>query len=370
MKPNLNFLRHHHDLSALFALYLVVAGCLVATALGVVVVEGWNGIVQPPAVAASALTASPEPGLALTNPPTTFVRRLDGAIVTSLEEADALPFAVMIENSTTVRPQSGLSQASVVYETLAEGGITRFLALYLPGVTVEKIGPVRSARHYYVDWAEEYAAPYAHAGGSPLGLSQITRDHVPDLNGIGNAWRYFWRDRAFSAPHNLFTNAEQLRTAATELGYERPASFTPWQFSDAPTGDRLTPATTVSVNFSSASYAARFEYDQSTQRYRRFNGGLAHLDRSTGEQLSFDNVIVQFVARPVSLGQKGRIDIETEGEGQAMLFHNGLVQEGTWKKSGVAGRTQFFGPDGLPLQLSRGTTWVAVVPSDRKVEYQ
>lgn len=370
MKPNLNFIRFHHDFSTLCALYLVIVGLLVAGVLGVVVVEGWNEVVQPPAAAASALAVTPDDGLAPTNAPITFARRLDGASVASVEAADALPFAVMIENSTTVRPQSGLSQAAVVYETLAEGGITRFLVLYLPSATAEKIGPVRSARHYYVDWAEEYGAPYAHAGGSPLGLSQITRDHVPDLNGIGNAWRYFWRDRAFPAPHNLFTNAEQLRKAARDLGYEKAATFVPWNFADAPGDGAATPATRLTVNFSSAAYTARFEYDQSSQRYRRFNGGVAHLDRSTGEQLAFDNVIVQLVARPVSLGEKGRIDLETEGEGRAMLFRRGLVQEGTWKKSGVAGRTQFFGDDGSPLQLSRGTTWVTVVPSDRPVEYQ
>lgn len=367
MKTNINFISDTTFAPAALGLSLVVVGSLLATALIVETVDGWQSFMMTsPRSVFAASTASNDTPQAVT----LFTRRLDGMPAGSREEADAIPLAVVIENMSSTRPQSGLSQARVVYETLAEGGITRLLALFPSGADAEKIGPVRSVRHYLVDWAEEYGSPIVHAGGSPLGLSQITRDHVPDVNGISHAWKYFWRDRTVPAPHNLFTNSDQLRRAVQEMNLPTQAQFEAWTFEDGVKSDLGRALTrTVTVDISSAAYAVRFEYDQTSNAYLRFNGGQPHRDRGTDEQLRVENVVIQFVQPPTSLGAKGRIDLETEGQGRALIFRNGGVHEGTWKKSGVAERTRWVSGDGSALALNRGATWIVVVPNDRTVAY-
>jgi hypothetical protein len=276
----------------------------------------------------------------------------------------------MVENLPATRPQSGLGAARLVYETLAEGGVTRFLAFVYPADLPSKIGPVRSARHYYVDWAEEQGVPYAHVGGSPLALQQIARDQVPDVNGIGNAWRYFWRDRERTAPHNLFTDGAHLQQAVTELGLTSRSNVEPWVYAEPPSQPPSPAVRTIEIDFSGRAYAVRYEFDESDRVYRRFNGGQPHLDKSTDQQLAATNLIVQFVPPPKSLGEKGRIDITTVGQGRALVFNDGSVTEGAWNKKSVTARTEFVRPDGSPIVLNRGATWVAVVPADRSVSYR
>jgi len=350
---------------------LLVVGLVLGAALVVYSVQGWK-LMFPSADAASSVGVpsgkTDDTGI---EPSPTFVRRVDGVLVDSQAAADVVPVSVMIENSTTVRPQSGLSQARVVYETLAEGGVTRFVAMFLPNSDIKKIGPVRSVRHYYLDWAEEYGGAFAHAGGSPLGLSQITRDQVPDLNGIGNAWRYFFRDRGLPAPHNLFTTGQQLDQAVADLKYPTVATFESWMYDDVRTlSDGARSANVIDIGFSGRAYAVRYDYNAETNTYLRFNGGVPHLDRSNDDQLRADNVIVQVVGVPGYLGEKGRIDIETIGTGKVYVFRNGGVIEGTWSKESSKARTKFLDANGQPIPLNRGVTWVAVTPSNQSVAYR
>lgn len=345
--------------------YLVVVGGLIGIALLAHLVAGWK-LMFPSLVAAAVKGVATE---AESSSPLLVARVIGGELVPPDRAAES-PVGVMIENLPTTRPQSGLGAARLVYETLAEGGVTRFLAVVYPSDLSGKIGPVRSARHYYVDWIEELGLPYAHAGGSPQALQQIARDQVADVNGIGNAWRYFWRDHQRSAPHNLFTDGEHLIQALRELGLNARPGVASWAFADPPPSRPEATATTIEVDFSGQAYTVRYEYDQAGNRYRRFNGGQPHLDRSTDQQLSATNVVVQFVARPTSLGEKGRIDIQTTGQGRALVFNHGTVTEGIWKKPSVAERTQFFGVDGSPVTFNRGATWIAVVPDDRAVSFR
>lgn len=350
---------------ALLGWYVVVVGGLIGVVLLAHLVAGWGLMFPAPAVASASDRGVIDgaQSLALT------ARLIGGELVTA-DRATESPVGVMVENLPTTRPQSGLGAARLVYETLAEGGVTRFLVVVYPSDLTGKVGPVRSARHYYVDWAEELGVPYAHAGGSPQALQQIARNQVPDLNGIGNAWRYFWRDRQRAAPHNLFTDGEHVTQAIRELSLHGRADVTPWSYADPPSPRPTLTARAIEVDFSGQAYAVRYEYDQSANSYRRFNGGQPHVDKSTDQQLSAANVVVQFVPRPTSLGEKGRIDIETVGQGRALVFNNGTVVKGAWKKSSVRERTEFVAADGLPVTFNRGTTWVAVVPEDRPVTYR
>jgi hypothetical protein len=185
----------------------------------------------------------------------TLPRVIDGVSVEPGKE-HIFPTCVMIENLSTVRPQAGLQEANVVYEALAEGGITRFMAVFASGENLSKLGPVRSARSYFVDWAEEYECLYAHAGGSPQALEQLSGNTpVTDLNQIGGAAANFWRDpNVTSREHGLFTSSELLLYGARDRGLaDASGEYDGWLFTkESKKKDRPTEEKTVSLAFSSS----------------------------------------------------------------------------------------------------------------------
>jgi hypothetical protein len=299
-------------------------------------------------------------------------RFIDGVTVEPGKE-NLLPKAVMIENLVTVRPQSGLQAAQVVYETLAEGGITRFLAVYATDELLPEIGPVRSARHYFVDWAEEYEGLYAHAGGSPQALGQLatTNHFVLTLNQVGGDHAYFWRDQGIAAPHNLFTSMELLQFALRDNeALEKSGSFSPWKFgSELPRDQRPAEPKTITIPFSSASYEVRYEYSPEQNVYERFNGGEEHIDAATSQPLTVRNVVVQFAEVSLLDPVSGRLEVITQGEGRAVVFHDGTASEGTWRREPGSGRTRFFDSAGAEVNFIPGNIWIHVLPTDRTLEY-
>lgn len=303
--------------------------------------------------------------------PKQLPRSIDGIMVDKGKESPYV-YAIMIENMATslVRPQSGLSSMPIVYETLAEGGITRFLGIYALG-DAKQIGPVRSARPYYVEIAGEYQALYDHAGGSPQALSEIKQYGINDFNALGNGARYHWRDRSKSAPHNLYTSDEKLRFALRDLKFDDKATtFESWKFKDeAPSESRGENEKNIRIHFSSISYQSRFTYNKENNDYKHFFGDAENKDKNTGNQISVKNVIVQRVPKERSGGEKARILLNLEGEGDAYIFRDGQVVEGRWKKENRTARTKWYDKDGKEVELNRGNTWVAILPGDRKLEY-
>lgn len=298
------------------------------------------------------------------------VRRIDGQQV-PLAESNLLPISIMIENLVTVRPQSGLGSANLVYEALAEGGITRFMAVYATTATIDTIGPVRSARHYYVDWAEEFGGLYAHVGGSPQALGILgTEDFLHDLNQFGYS-EYYYRDENIEAPHNLFTTSELMQFAVRDLELtDTEGSYDPYLFKeDTEKKERPTTVNDIVVDFSSFSYQVEWRYDRDTNGYLRFNAGEPHLDANTESQIVAKNVVVQWVESSLLEEDTGRLDIVTIGEGKALLFQDGAVQEGTWKKTERGERTKFYDANGAEFKFNAGATWIEAVPVDRTVTY-
>lgn len=304
----------------------------------------------------------------------TFIRKLDGKIVDSKEQASYWPYAVIIENLLSVRPQSGLSQASVVYETLVEGGATRFMAVFDPSEITTEIGPVRSARPYYLEWSSEYDALYVHCGGSPTALKIIRENSdIKDLNQISRDASYFWRDRSKSAPHNLFTSSQNMNFALRDKGLrDQSTDFQQWKFKDeANLDNRGDNGKSVIFNFSyGLTYKVRYEYNKEKNVYLRFNADQPHLDKNTNKQIEVKNVIVQLVDEPVLSGGQGRLDINVGGEGKAWIFRDGQVIEGIWKKASRKGRTLFYDQAGQEIEFNRGNTWVHVVPKTQDVSYE
>ena len=296
-------------------------------------------------------------------------RRLDGVLVDP-EEADFWPVAVMIDNMTTARPHSGLDKAGVVYEALVEGGCTRFMAVYETSQRADEIGPVRSARPYYLDWVKGLDALYVHCGGSNEALGAIGTGGIRDIDQITGASRFFWRDKSRYAPHNLFTSSKLLDHAVLDSGLsDKKASYQSWKFKDDKVSEeRPSDEKFIKIDFSSVSWLVEYSYDRKNNQYLRSMGGTAHKDKITGKQYTAKNVVVQYVSSSVQ-DAVGRLAMDTIGEGKALVFRDGEVIEGTWKKGSREARIKFYNTDGREVEFNRGQTWVEIVLPERPVEY-
>lgn len=276
---------------------------------------------------------------------------------------DRHPLAVMVENHPDARPQSGLTNASIVFEALTEGGITRFMALYSPFDTSE-IGPVRSARSFYVDWAEGFNAYYAHAGGAMDALLKITKDGVMDLPHTNG---YFERKsyKQVASEHTLYTSTKNLYDLAKKNGFSEVASYTSWKYQDElPVSDRGNQGS-VSINYGD-SYQVEWKYNREKNIYERYLAGVKHTDRKNNEQIVANNIVIITVVRaPLQLpGAKATYEFTTLGRGKAVVVNNGKKQEGEWKKSDSKSQIIFSNPDGVEYKLNSGKTWVEVIPPD------
>lgn len=296
---------------------------------------------------------------------------LTGVLVTP-EAANLRPLGVMIENHQDARPQSGLSQADLVYEAIAEGGITRFLAIFADPRADIRVGPVRSARTYFVDWATELGAFYAHVGGSSSALKQIAaRPGFYDLNQFSVGSPTFWRDlsQQVATEHTMYSSTAKLWQYATATRkYNTKASFTPWKFTDAPAADsRPTTAQTITVDFSSPQFRVGWTYDPAANTYTRSLAGKPHSDAINNKSITAKTVILHTVAHQMVSGDKGsEWKLSLTGSGSARVFMNGVETAATWQKAG-ANRTQYFDSSGKELVLPRGNIWVEIIHPETSV---
>lgn len=295
-----------------------------------------------------------------------FRRSLDGVAVDDETKINPALFAVQIENMVDARPLSGISRASLVYETLAEAGITRLLAFYPADSDVPEIGPVRSARPYFLDWAEEFGALYAHSGGSPEALRLIPQYDILDLNEFSNS-RFFWRSKLRYMPHNLYTSTELLGEAFTAKESEIK-DFTLWQFKNEVLVEaRPSEEGRVKIYFSTKTYEVGWQYDRETNDYLRYQAGVIQQDRD-GAEVRAKNIAVQFT-RVVVLDEVGRKKIDTIGSGEAIVFQDGIRIDGTWQKEARGERTKFYDATGAEIKFNPGVTWVEVVPIGTEIEF-
>jgi len=297
-------------------------------------------------------------------------RNLKGEIVAEGLQVP-YPMGVMIENLPSTRPQSGLQNASIVYETFVEGLATRFLAIFEKN-GLEKIGPVRSARPYYTQWVSEYDSLYAHCGGSPEALINIYNWELNSINQISGDWQYYWRDSTKFAPHNLYTSSELLYRALVdkELANQEPL-YQAWNFKDdQPATAELIEEKYIKLPMSGGSWAVEYKYDLEQNNYLRYNGGVEHQDMLTNETIRVKNVVVQIIPEIVAFGELGRLTLEIESGGEALIFMDGGYNIGTWKKEGTTDRTMFYYSDGAEVEFNVGNTWIEVVPKGYEtVEY-
>ena len=276
------------------------------------------------------------------------------------------PLAVLVENSPNARPQSGLGQADVVYEALAEGGISRFLAVYFTG-NAASIGPVRSARDYFVNIAAEFNASLVHIGASPGGYDSLKRIGLHALDET-HGHPGFERIRARVAPHNAYTSTDSARAALQQVrGAPEPGSWGGLRFRQGgeagPSGDN---GRTLTVRYAPYPYAVRYSYDATARRYARVMGGAPHRDSITGEQLGGKNVVVLTVPSRV-IDAEGRLALDQVGTGKALVLSGGRAVDGRWTKPVATAPLELRDPANLPMLLAPGQTWVQIVPTEAVV---
>ena len=276
------------------------------------------------------------------------------------------PYAVMINNINVARPlQSGLQDAYIIYEIIVEGGITRYMALFLDQDT-ERIGSIRSARHYFLDYALENDAIYVHHGQSPLSESDFSRLDV-DRIVVDNS-KTGWRDNTLNVAteHRLFTSIEKLNSGLGNIRTERDNDLL-LNYSidelDLSSYVGAIPANNVTIKYSGY-ITNTYEYDSESGVYKRFVNGEEHTDYVTKEQYTFKNIITYQVDNyTLNDGEnKGRQDIENIGEGTGYYISGGYAVPITWEKSSRASQTKYYLENGEELVVNDGNTFIQIQP--------
>lgn len=344
---------------------------------------------------------------------------LNGGMFTKTEKGiweKRRPMGIMIENHLDARPLSGLSKADVVYEAVAEGGITRFLGLFYCDVAAADVavGPVRSARVYFIDWISEYGKEplYVHFGGAN---NICTNEEDPECNADGTkregkvdervlaieklidmGWRHSQGNaldgganagapaivrnqyRISETPtaweHSAIGSTDLLFDLGVERGFDGKGwdkGFVSWKFQDG-AAVKSPEASEISFEFWSnkPEYDVKWEYDPVTNSYKRFNGGVPHTDfEFDNKQMTASNVVIMFVEEENMVDEEGHQYYHTTGEGEALIFQNGTIIEGLWKKSSQYERTIFTDAAGKEINFVRGVIWIEAVPNGNDIVY-
>ena len=289
----------------------------------------------------------------------------------TMATSDVRPVAVMIDNdSDAARPQIGLESAYIVYEIIVEGGASRFMALF-KDYRLEKIGPVRSSRHYFLDYALENDAIYAHAGWSPLAQSDIPKLGVNNINGLlGGDDRCFWRDNTYDKTyHNYYTSIKALSERAKNVkGYSLTTNGNLLEFFKQDTELKGTDCSTLDFKYSNK-YRVSFTYNPEKAVYERYINGKKHTSQ-TGDVLAAKNIIVYNVTNyDLNDGQKkGRQNLNNIGNGEGWYISLGKAQKITWSKQTRTGKTVYKTEDGKDLTVNPGTTYIQIIPQSSKID--
>ncbi len=306
------------------------------------------------------------------------------------------PLGIVVENHKDARPQSGLSSADVIYEAVAEGGITRFLSIFYCQDT-PYVGPVRSARIYFIKLLEGYGANplYAHVGGAntpgpadALGyIKELGWSSLNDLNQFSVPFPFFWRDyerlpdratehTVYSSTKKLWQYAKEKRglTNIDDKGVRWDKVFSGWKFEDdAKESDR---GTVVKIDFGfwdnlASDFSVVWNYDSQDNAYKRTNGGESHIDKNSGKVLEAKNVVIIFAKEsPANDGYEGgHILYQTVGSGEMLFFKNGQVIKGTWGRNDTEKQVKFFDNSGKEISIVRGQVFIEMLPIGNKVTY-
>jgi hypothetical protein len=331
---------------------------------------------------------------------------LNGQLYTNTEKTaweQRRPLAVMIENTPDARPQSGMSQADVVFEAVAEYGITRFMGLFYCDVQVADttLAPIRSARTYFVDWASGFNAPmYVHVGGANTpgpadALGQISDygwNGQNDINQFSVGYPTFVRDynripgKDIQTEHTMVTSTEKLWAIAAKRGWTNmspkrtlgrtttggtdwKANYQGWSFVDGQANQGSVTSISYSFMGDSPTYAVQWNYDAATNSYKRNHGGELHTDLNDSQPVIAKNVVVLLTTEKGPIDELKHMLYTTTGTGEALVFNNGQVTQATWSKKDRTSELLLSDSKGKPLSLVRGQVWISVLSKTAEVAY-
>jgi hypothetical protein len=316
------------------------------------------------------------------------------------------PIAVMIDNSKDAMPHAGLNKAYIVYEMIAEGGESRLMALF-KGVNLEKIGPVRSSRHYFLDYARENDAIYVHYGWSPEAESDIKTYGINNINGVTSDSIYFWRVSDKVAPHNAVTSTKRILQAAKDKGYRTTSTISSilnYKVDEFTLTDKYTSsaknvdsvensitnsavksenvnnansnievlsASKISIPFSQFN-VARWEYDAQNKNYIRYSKNIQEVDWDSKEPYTAKNIIITFIKNEIlNDGEnKGRQTMNTTGIKDGYYITNGEAIKIKCEKTTRGGKTVYKDLNGNVIDVNDGNTFIEICPIDAKVTIQ
>ena len=276
------------------------------------------------------------------------------------------PVFVVVENHPDARPQWGLTSSDIVWEMVAEGGITRMLLMYADSSRIpEKVGPIRSARHYFIDLAEGFDGIFVHFGFSPMAKSQIANHDVDNINGLYD--NYFYRDssRGVSSEHRAYTTDEAIVNAIKDKAYRTEIEKdykSPFKF-NSKAKNLSAPCNELTVSFSSG-YTYTYTYDEENKVYLSKLNGNNFVD-SEGTQQNFENIILCYTEISSLNDSKGRVDFDFS-EGKGIYVSNGSYTDISWKKGDSADMLKFYDKNGDELSLNIGRTYVGILDNDRE----
>ncbi|MCL2853414.1 MAG: DUF3048 domain-containing protein [Defluviitaleaceae bacterium] len=309
----------------------------------------------------SAPEPEPTPEPAPTTPPDMGVNSLTGEYIHA-NVTGRRPVAIVFDNIRRALPQSGLAQADILYEVLAEGGVTRLVGIF-KDFDSERVGPVRSTRNYFIDFAVDHDAIFVHHGGSPQAYNDLRSMNIDRLDGMFEA-QVFWRERGRPLEHSSFTGAGLIWGRVNDLGLRQQLDsrqdsvFDFYPILSSPRESE--PAAEFEIRFAQG-YTTSFLFDESTGLYSMSATHGPQIDEETGEQLTFSNIIVQNTRISMIPGDTaGRRNVDTVGQGTGYVFTNGSVAPIRWAKSSRSSPTRWYNDQGLRLNLNRGRTYIAV----------
>ncbi|MFZ5391136.1 MAG: DUF3048 domain-containing protein [Patescibacteria group bacterium] len=295
-----------------------------------------------------------------TGPTLTAIAPLTG-LPTDEVSAQRRPWAVVIENFPTVRPQNGLSFADLVIESPTEGGITRFVAIFQSQLPTGSIGPIRSARSYFNDWIRPLAPFFSHSGGSTKALQQLARGYgdIQDVNEFYNAAAY-QRNNSLTAPHNLFTSAEKFFSYVQQKNWSSLQTIKPLNFTtDNQPGQ---PAGQIMIPYQPEEYLVTYQYLPEKKSYQRSLMGVKQTDALNNQSILVSNaVILATDIDPIPNDELKRTELRTLGKGTAWLFSQGQVYKGFWNKDKPDSYLTFIDDNEQPLPFKPGNTWISVI---------
>lgn len=272
------------------------------------------------------------------------------------------PFMAIVENSDDARPQCGLSSADVLYETYAEGGIPRFIALFQQEYP-NKIGPIRSARPYFIDIAEEYNIPFAHCGGSEDALNKIASSNsIMSMNEI-NYGSYFWRDSARVAPHNLYTSSENIlkfiKDKNWNFDYNKPLTFNDEYYSNS----NLQNVSSVNIVFNKY-YNTKYTFENNL--FTKYMNDNIAVDANNNKPLSFTNVVIQKTNIDIT-DAVNHLSIDLVGTGDGYILSRGKCITVKWTRASNTSKTIFYDQNGNQVPLSSGKTMWSIVSNSTEI---